>query len=101
MRSRHSPASKRQRSKETMEAIDHLTGIARCDKDGSGPKSRARETGIDAELRFLKSNAPAPFLLRLARELAEAARAIVCDPAAFIAGINPTGSMSRENRKRI
>ena len=84
-----------------MEAIDHLTAIRRRDKDDSGPKSRARKIGIDAELRFLEPNTPAPFLLRLARELTEAARAIMRDPAAFIAAINATGSMSHENRKRI
>jgi len=84
-----------------MEAIDHLTAIPRRDKDDSGPKSRARRIRIDAELRFLEPNTPAPFLLRLARELTEAARAIMRDPAAFIAAINATGSMSHENRKRI
>lgn len=84
-----------------MEAIDHLTAIPRRDKDASGPKSRAREIGIDAEPRFLEPNTPAPFLLRLAGELTEATRAIKRDPAAFVAAINATGSMSHENRKRI
>jgi len=84
-----------------MEAIDHLTTIPRRDRDDSDPKSRAREIGIDAELRFLELNTPAPFLLRLAHELKEAARAIMRDPAAFIAAINATGRVSHENRKRI
>jgi len=84
-----------------MEAIDHLTAIPRRDKDDSGLKSRARKIGIDAELRFLEPNTPAPFLLRLARELTEAAKAMMRDPADFIAAINATGSMSHENRKRI
>ena len=84
-----------------MEAIDHLTAIPRRDKDDSGLKSRARKIGIDAELRFLEPNTPAPLLLRLGRELTEAARAMMRDPAAFLAAINATGSMSHENRKRI
>jgi len=84
-----------------MEAIDQLTAITHRDKDNSGPKSRPRQIGIDAELRFLEPNTAAPFLVRLARELTEAARAIMRDPAAFIAAINTTGCMSHENRKRI
>jgi protein TonB len=84
-----------------MEAIDQLTAIAQCDRDDRSPKSRPRQIGIDAELRFLAPNTPDFFWVRLGRELREAARAITCDPAAFGAAINATGSSSHESRKRI
>jgi TonB family protein len=67
-----------------------------CDHSGRETKS-----GTDAEFRFLKPAAPTRLAVRLARELAEAARAIRQDPAAFIGAIRESGTITHEQRRRM
>src|SRR5262249_13364622 len=55
----------------------------------------------EAAFKFLRTNAPAPFALRLAREIAEAVAAIRTDPASFIIFTTGSGSLSDEKRKRM
>lgn len=87
-----------------MEAINHLNAVPQraktegCLRVLTTPDEERRP---DADFRFLKSNAPAPFAVRLALELAEAFRTIRQDPAAFIGAIPERGPISREKRKRI
>src|SRR5215813_8230156 len=56
---------------------------------------------VEVGFRFLKSNNAAPFAIRLAAQLAEAASAIRRDPLAFIAVRSKSNAISSENRKRM
>src|SRR5262249_11011543 len=56
---------------------------------------------VDADFRFLQSNHVAPVAIRLALELAEAARAIRRDPLAFIAARSDRNAISIEKRERM
>src|SRR5215813_8281190 len=56
---------------------------------------------VEVGFRFLQSNNAAPFAIRLAVQLAEAARAIRRDPLAFIAVRSESNAISSENRKRM
>ena len=83
-----------------MESINHLTAVSRV-KNELGPSMRATNIGTDVGFRFLQSSTAVPFPIRLARELAEASRAIRRDPVGFITSITATGAISHEKRNRI
>jgi len=83
-----------------MEAINHLTAVSPV-KNDFGPRMRAKNIGSDVGFRLLQSSAAVAFPIRLARELAEASRAIRRDPVGFITSITATGAINHEKRRRI
>jgi len=87
-------------SKNTMEAIDHLTAVSRV-KNDFGPSMRATNIGADVGFRLLQSSAAVSFPKRLARELADASRAMRRHPAGFITSITATGAIDHEKERRI
>ena len=83
-----------------MEALNHLNAVSRVRND-FGPSMRATNIGTDVGFRLLQSSAAVPFPIRLARELAEASRAIRRDPVGFITSITATGAINHEKRRMI
>ena len=83
-----------------MEAINHLTAVSSV-KNDFGPSMRTTNIGTDIGFRLLQSSAAVPFPIRLARELAEAGRAIRRDPVGFITSITANGAINHEKRRRI
>jgi TonB family protein len=81
-----------------MEAINHLAAVSRV--NDFGPSMRAN-IATDVGFRLLQSSAAVPFPIRLARELAEATRAMRRDPVGFITSITVTGPVNHEERRRI
>jgi len=83
-----------------MEAINHLSAGSSVEND-FGPSMRATNIETDVGFRLLQSSAAVPLPIRLARELAEASRAIRRDPVGFITAIIATGAINHEKRRRI
>jgi TonB family protein len=70
--------------------------------DSSGIKTKiGTDVRIDADFRFLKSNAVPPLVARLTRELAETVRVIRQDPLAFIRANLGSRPIPNEKRKRM
>jgi len=65
------------------------------------PDNSVRGTKRTDDLRFLNMNSAPPFVVRLARELAEAVRVIGSDPLAFINALPEAGPLSPEKRSRM
>jgi hypothetical protein len=92
------------RSLQVLFTPDEKPLLSRLFNAVSNPLNRTQISSVphcSDDFRFLQSNNAAPVAIRLALELAEAARAIRRDPLAFIAERSDTNPISSEKRKRM
>ncbi len=97
-----------------MEAVDHLkailqpasgwssidrTGRVALEANGNCETMTGAGVAADVAFRFLRSNSPAPFSVRLGREVAEAARTIRQNPMVFIESLLDRGPISSGKRR--